>query len=89
MIEDAPEQPEPEQIDDDENPLAGPSESIDDDGTPLARPTHQDCWVHWLMILGIIVTAIYDVVVLARRRKHTGTLTSYEDEVLGRDNRNA
>ena len=89
VIEDAPEQPEPEQIDDDENPLAGPSESIDDDGTPLARPTHQDCWVHWLMILGIIVTAVYDVVVLARRRKHTGTLTSYEDEVLGRDNRNA
>ena len=89
VIEDAPEQPEPEQIDDDENPLAGPSESIDDDGTPLARPTHQDCWVHWLMILGIIVTAVYDIVVLARRRKHTGTLTSYEDEVLGRDNRNA
>ncbi len=89
MIEDAPEQPEPEQIDDDENPLAGPSESIDDDGTPLAHPTHQDCWVHWLMILGIIVTAIYDVLVLIRRRKFTGTLASFEDEVLNDRNRNA
>ena len=89
VIEDAPEQPEPEQIDDDENPLAGPSESIDDDGTPLARPTHQDCWVHWLMILGIIVTAIYDVMVLIRRRKFTGTLASFEDEVLNDRNRNA
>ena len=89
VIEDAPEQPEPEQIDDDENPLAGPSESIDDDGTPLARPTHQDCWVHWLMILGIIVTAIYDVLVLIRRRKFTGTLASFEDEVLNDRNRNA
>lgn len=89
VIEDAPEQPEPEQIDDDENPLAGTSESIDDDGTPLARPTHQDCWVHWLMILGIIVTAIYDVLVLIRRRKFTGTLASFEDEVLNDRNRNA
>ena len=89
VIEDAPEQPEPEQIDDDENPLAGPSESIDDDGTPLARPTHQDCWVHWLMILGIIVTAIYDVLALIRRRKFTGTLASFEDEVLNDRNRNA
>ena len=89
VIEDAPEQPEPEQIDDDENPLAGPSESIDDDGTPLARPAHQDCWVHWLMILGIIVTAIYDVLVLIRRRKFTGTLASFEDEVLNDRNRNA
>ena len=89
VIEDAPEQPEPEQIDDDENPLAGPSESIDDDGTPLARPTHQDCWVHWLMILGIIVTAIYDVMVLIRRRKFTGTLASFEDGVLNDRNRNA
>lgn len=89
VIEDAPEQPEPEQIDDDENPLAGPSESIDDDGTPLARPTHQDCWVHWLMILGIIVTAIYDVLALVRRRKFTGTLASFEDEVLNDRNRNA
>lgn len=89
VIEDAPEQPEPEQIDDDENPLAGPSESIDDDGTPLARPMHQDCWVHWLMILGIIVTAIYDVLALIRRRKFTGTLASFEDEVLNDRNRNA
>ena len=93
IIADAPEQPEPEPaeetIADDDNPLAS-GETIGDDETPLTKPvSHESCWVHWVMMLGIIVTAVYDAVVLVRRRKYTGTLKSYEDEVLNPDNRNA
>ena len=78
-----------EAIDDDTTPLASPSETIDDDGTPLASGKHEDCWVHWLMLLGMILSTVYFVGVSVRRRKFTSSLLGYEDKVLGNDRDNA
>lgn len=78
-----------EAIDDDTTPLASPSETIDDDGTPLASGKHEDCWVHWFILLGMILSAVYFVGVSVRRRKFTSSLLGYEDKVLGNDRDNA
>ena len=64
-------------------------ETIDDDGTPLADGKHEDCWVHWLILLGMILSAVYFVGVCVRRRKFTSNLLGYEDKVLGNDRDNA
>ena len=80
---------EPEEaIEDDTTPMAGPTETIDDDGTPLADGKHVDCWVHWLILLGMILSAVYFVGVCVRRRKFTSNLLGYEDKVLGNDRDN-
>ena len=44
------------------------------------QPT--SCWVHWLMLLGIIATLVYGAVVLLRRRRMTADLDKEMDEVL-------
>ena len=81
---------EPEEaIEDDTTPMAGPTETIGDDGTPLADGKHEDCWVHWLILLGMILSAVYFVGVSVRRRKFTSSLLGYEDKVLGNDRDNA
>ena len=81
---------EPEEaIEDDTTPMAGPTETIDDDGTPLADGKHEDCWVHWFILLGMILSAVYFVGVSVRRRKFTSSLLGYEDKVLGNDRDNA
>ena len=73
----------------DENPLAsGDEEGIEDNGNPLASGRgDEDCWVHWLILVGMILTAVYFVGVAVRRRKFTADLLDYEDKVLG-NNRN-
>lgn len=50
------------------NPV--PFEAIDDDENPLANIWDRDfdCWVHRLMFIGILVTLIYGVGVILRRR---------------------
>ena len=85
-----------EAIDDDENPLADDAsaddesddaESIDDDSNPLASgtgSTAEACWVHWAVIVGIIVTVAYFAVCAARTRRATDELASFEDDVLDR-----
>ena len=85
-----------EAIDDDENPLADDAsaddesddaESIDDDSNPLASgtgSTAETCWVHWAVIVGIIVTVAYFAVCAARTRRATDELASFEDDVLDR-----
>lgn len=85
-----------EAINDDENPLADDAsaddesddaESIDDDSNPLASgtgSTAETCWVHWAVIVGIIVTVAYFVVCAARTRRATDELASFEDDVLDR-----
>ncbi|WP_143786388.1 InlB B-repeat-containing protein [Olsenella sp. An188] len=85
-----------EAINDDENPLADDAsaddesddaESIDDDSNPLASgtgSTAETCWVHWAVIVGIIVTVAYFAVCAARTRRATDELTSFEDDVLDR-----
>lgn len=79
-----------ETIVDDENALAAPTDTIGDDDTPLAAGAKdEDCWVHWLILLGMILSAVYFVGVGARRRKFTSSLLGYEDKVLGNDRDNA
>ncbi len=56
-----------------------PTTTIDDQGTPLAAA--QWCWVHWYIILGIIVTAAYSVVVIIHRRRFTNLLKDMEDDI--------
>ena len=82
-----------ETIDDDATPMAsGLNESsIADDATPLASGTdtdadqHENCWVHWVMIVGIVLSVIYFAGVGIRRSRYTSDLHSYENQVLGVD----
>ena len=76
-----------EAIDDEATPLTAP-ESIDDDATPLASGAHRDCWVHWLMLLGILVTVVYYGGVGVRRVRFSSSLQSFEDDVLGNNETN-
>ena len=73
-----------EAIDDEATPRTAP-EPIDDDGTPLASGAHRDCWVHWLMLLGILATVVYYGGVGVRRVRFSSSLQSFEDDVLGND----
>ena len=67
-------------IPDNATPLA--EQTIADDGTPLAQPW---CWVHYYIILGIIISVIYYGGVMIRRRKFTADLTKYEETVINPD----
>ena len=73
-----------EALEDAVTPLAGPQEeTIDDNENPLAGFDTVQCWVHYYLILGIIVTVIYGVGVLVRRINFTRKLEDFEDDVLG------
>ena len=65
-------------------PLAGPQEeTISDNDNPLAGYDRVNCWVHYYLILGIVVTVVYGGGVLVRRINFTRRLKGYEDDVLG------
>lgn len=71
-------------IGDNETPLAEPCETeIGDNDTPLASHDHASCWVHWYIILGIIVTALYGACVALRRGLFSRKLKKYEDGLTG------
>ncbi len=71
-------------------PLAGlQEETIADDDNPLAGYDRVNCWVHYYLILGIIVTVIYGGGVLVRRINFTRKLKGYEDDVLGVEDESA
>ena len=73
-------------IGDNETPLAEPRETeIGDNDTPLASHDHASCWVHWYIILGIIVTALYGACVALRRGLFSRKLKKYEDGLTGGD----
>ena len=74
-----------EAIDDDTTPLVSPTEAIDDGDTPLAAGRHEDCWVHWIILIGMILSSVYFVGVSVRRRKFTSSLLGYEKKVLDND----
>ena len=74
-----------EAIDDDTTPLVTPTETIDDGDTPLAAGKHEDCWVHWIILIGMILSSVYFVGVSVRRRKFTSSLLGYENKVLDND----
>ena len=68
-------------ITDDATPLAA-GETINDEDTPLAAFDHVDCWVHWFILVGIILTAIYGALVVRRRLAVVKDVDKLEDEVL-------
>lgn len=71
-------------IGDNETPLAEPRETeIGDNDTPLASHDHASCWVHWYIILGIMVTALYGACVALRRGLFSRKLKKYEDGLTG------
>lgn len=81
----------PETIADDATPQAAApaadnGTAIDDDATPMGafEEDHADCWVHWLMILGLVATAIYGIAVVRRRLGMKDDIDDYEDQILGR-----
>ena len=41
------------------------------------------CWVHWVMLIGIILTAVYGIVVVRRRLGMADDVDDYEEQVLG------
>ena len=64
--------------------LQGAAEAvIGDNDTPLASHDHASCWVHWCIILGIIVTALYGACVALRRGLFSRKLKKYEDGLTG------
>jgi hypothetical protein len=57
--------------------------TIDDDANPLANyEADAECWVHWLMIIGMIISAIYGAAVVGRRARYTNKIESIEDSIL-------
>jgi hypothetical protein len=72
-----------EPIVDDATPMAGP-EAIADDETPLAGifDEEEHCWVHWWIMLGILVTGAYGSTVIARRKKHSHDVFNIDKDVM-------
>ena len=72
-------------IDDDAAPLAAPDagEQIADDGTPMGAFDEPHCWVHWAMLVGILLTALYGLVVVRRRLGIARDIDDYENEITG------
>lgn len=80
---------------DDETPLASTAsfddgaptitrlggEVIEDDATALGAFDEPHCWVHWLMVIGVLLTLLFALVALGRRRAHTQRLESFEAAV--------
>lgn len=70
-------------IPDEENPLAAPDQEIADDENPLAAFDYEECWVHWFMIAGIILTIIYGAAVVLRRTRNTKHIDKMEKDLIG------
>lgn len=58
---------------------------IEDDETPLSAFDAPQCWVHWFMLLGILITLIYGFVVVRRRLGFAKDIDDFENSILGTD----
>ncbi len=58
------------------------TEQIFDASNPLGKAQHIDCWVHFYLIVGIIVTLLYGASVDVRRRRFSGKLAEQLKDVL-------
>lgn len=79
--------PAVETIADDGVPLAAAAvEAIADDENPLAAfdgDGHgEDCWVHWWILLGMLLTTVYSSVVIGRRKRHSSKLKGQDKDVM-------
>ena len=84
--------PAAEPIEDDATPQAAvpaertplaETEEIEDEATPMGAFDEPHCWVHWVMLLGILITAAYGLVVVRRRLHLADDVDDYEKQVLG------
>ena len=84
--------PAAEPIEDDATPQAAApaertplaeTEEIEDEGTPMGAFDEPHCWVHWVMLLGILITAAYGAIVVRRRLHLADEVDDYEKQVLG------
>ena len=65
-----------------DNPVE--EERIYDAENPLGRESVEDrCWVHWYMIVGMVLTAVYGLTVALRRKNHERKLRNDMNDVLG------
>ena len=65
-----------------DNPVE--EERIYDAENPLGRESVEDhCWVHWYMIVGMALTAIYGLAAALRRKNHERKLRNDMNDVLG------
>ena len=64
---------------DDGVPLA----TIVDDENALAAFEEVHCWTHWLMIFGALVTIVYGLAVLYRRRHGIRDMDDFEGDIMG------
>ncbi|MCI9129955.1 MAG: hypothetical protein HFJ65_06590 [Eggerthellaceae bacterium] len=62
---------------------AGAEEEIADDANPLGIFDDPECWVHWWMLMGIVLTVIYGAAVALRRISYARRMDDFEDDVLG------
>ena len=84
--------PAAEPIEDDATPQAAApaegtplaeTEEIEDEATPMGAFDEPHCWVHWVMLLGILITAVYGAIVVRRRLHLADDVDDYEKQVLG------
>ena len=61
------------------------TETIYDAENPLGKEQRDACWVHFYMIIGMVVTAIYGACVVLRRRRFTNELEGELNDVLSAD----
>ena len=65
-----------------DNPVE--EERIYDAENPLGRESVEDhCWVHWCMIVGMVLTAVYGLAAALRRKNHERRLRNDMNDVLG------
>ena len=65
-----------------DNPVE--EERIYDAENPLGRESVEDhCWVHWYMIVGMVLTAVYGLAAALRRKNHERKLSNDMNDVLG------
>ena len=65
-----------------DNPVE--EERIYEAENPLGRESVEDhCWVHWYMIVGMALTAIYGLAAALRRKNHERKLRNDMNDVLG------
>ena len=57
-------------------------EQIFDEENPLGKAATPSCWVHFYMIILMIITAVYGVLVVLRRSNHTRRLKDDMDNTL-------
>ena len=65
-----------------DNPVE--EERIYDAENPLGRESVEDhCWVHWYMIVGMVLTVVYGLAAALRRKNHERRLRNDMNDVLG------